>query len=192
MENKKEGELLSKEWYIIQTFPGCENSAKTNLERRIKTLKMEDKVFNVLIPERSHIEKKKNGEDKIVIEKVYPGYIFVEMICDDDTWFKVRNTPMVTGLLGSSGKGTKPVPLAPDEINPILKECGIEATITLDFEVGDKVLIKGGNFEGQYGTVDKIDLDNQIVTVLVDFFGRLSPTELHFYEVQAERKENSI
>lgn len=177
----------TREWYVIQSYAGCENAAKANLERRIKTLKMEDKIFNVLIPETSHIEKKKNGEDKIVVEKIYPGYIFVEMICDDDTWFMVRNTPMVTGILGSSGGGAKPVPLEPEEINPILRQCNMEITVDIDFQVGDEVQILNESFMGQTGTVESIDVDNQIVRVLVDMFGRQTPKEFHFDEVKANK-----
>ncbi len=176
--------ILTKEWYVIQSYVGCEKAAKMNLERRIKSLNMEDKVFNVLIPEVSHKEKKKNGEEKIVVEKVYPGYLFVEMICDEDTWFMVRNTPMVTGILGSSGGGARPVPLTEEEINPVLRLCNMEVQVNIDFEVGDQVQILTGNFAGQIGAVDSIDIDNKIVTVLVEVFGRPTPSEQHFDEVK--------
>ena len=96
-------------WYVIQSYAGCENAAKTNLERRIKSLNMEDYIFRVLIPETVRVEKKKNGELKEVVEKPFSGYVFVDMIVTDETWFMVRNTPMVTGFLGSSGGGAKPV-----------------------------------------------------------------------------------
>lgn len=175
----------TREWYVIQSYAGCENSAKSNLERRIKSMNMEDKIFNILIPEVSHVEKKKNGTEKVVVEKIYPGYIFVEMICDDNTWFMVRNTPMVTGILGSSGGGAKPVPLTEDEINPILRQCNIEIKVNIDFAVGDDVQILTGSFAGQIGPVEKIDIDNKIVTVLVEVFGRQTPQELHFDEVRA-------
>ena len=177
--------MENREWYVIQSYAGCENKAKTNLERRIKSMNMEDRIFNVLIPEVTRIEKKKNGQEKTVIEKVYPGYLFVEMICDDDTWFMVRNTPMVTGILGSSGGGAKPVPLTEDEIIPVLKLCNIEIKRNLDFSEGDQVLIVSGSFMGQTGTVEKIDMENDIVTVLIDFFGRQTPKDLQFNEVKA-------
>ena len=183
MEN--DDTILTREWYVVQSIPGCENAAKSNLDRRIKTLNMQDRVFNVLIPEISHKEKKKNGEEKIVVEKVYPGYLFVEMICDEDTWFMVRNTPMVTGILGSSGGGARPVPLTEDEINPVLRMCNIEVKVNIDFAVGDQVQILTGNFAGQIGAVDSIDIDNKMVTVLVEVFGRATPSELHFDEVKA-------
>lgn len=178
--------ILTKEWYVVQSIPGCENAAKNNLERRIKSLNMQDRVFNVLIPEVSHKEKKKNGEEKIVVEKVYPGYLFVEMICDEDTWFMVRNTPMVTGFLGSSGGGSKPVPLLDEEINPILKACGINNDKPFDCEVGDTVLIKSGPFVNSTGKVGQINLDSRKVYVLVDVFGRESSVELDFDEVEKQ------
>ena len=171
-------------WYVIQSYAGCENAAKVNLERRIKSMNMENYIFQVLIPENVRYEKKKNGEMKEIIERQFPGYIFVDMIVTDESWFVVRNTPMVTGFLGSSGGGAKPVPLTDEEIIPILKSCGITIEANVKFKVGDKVQILNGNFTGQIGTVEKMDMDNQIVTVLVDFFGRQTPTEVHFDEAK--------
>lgn len=171
-------------WYVIQSYSGCENAAKSNLERRIKSLNMEDYIFQVLIPETVHTEKKKNGELKEVVEKIFPGYIFVDMIVTDESWFIVRNTPMVTGFLGSSGGGAKPVPLSDEEIIPILKQCGISIEANVKFKLGDEVQILNGNFTGQVGTVESINVDEQIVTVLVDFFGRQTPTEVHFDEIK--------
>ena len=107
-------------WYVIQSYSGCENAAKVNLERRIKSMNMENYIFQVLIPETVRYEKKKNGEMKEIVEKQFPGYIFVDMIVTDESWFIVRNTPMVTGFLGSSGGGAKPVPLLPEEIIHVL------------------------------------------------------------------------
>ena len=171
-------------WYVIQSYSGCENAAKSNLERRIKSLNMENYIFQVLIPETVHTEKKKNGELKEVVEKIFPGYIFVDMIVTDESWFIVRNTPMVTGFLGSSGGGAKPVPLSDEEIIPILKQCGISIEANVKFKIGDEVQILNGNFAGQVGTVETINVDEQIVTVLVDFFGRQTPTEVHFDEIK--------
>ena len=171
-------------WYVIQSYSGCENAAKSNLERRIKSLNMENYIFQVLIPETVHTEKKKNGELKEVVEKIFPGYIFVDMIVTDESWFIVRNTPMVTGFLGSSGGGAKPVPLSDEEIIPILKQCGISIEANVKFKIGDEVQILNGNFTGQIGTVESINVDEQIVTVLVDFFGRQTPTEVHFDEIK--------
>ena len=143
-------------------------------------MNMEDYIFQVLIPEVTHEEKKKNGEVKTVVERVYPGYIFVDMIVTDDSWFIVRNTPMVTGFLGSSGGGAKPVPLTDEEIIPILKMCGVTIESNVKFKFGDTVQILNGNFAGQIGTVDSMDPETQIVSV----FGRQTPTEVHFDEVK--------
>ncbi len=174
-------------WYIVQSIPGLEAAAKRNIERRIVTMGMEDYIFNVLIPEKTKIEKKKNGETKEVKEKIYPGYVFVDMIVTDDSWFIVRNTPMVTGFLGSSGGGAKPIPLENDEIIPILKECGITLEIEAKFKVGDVVDVISGTFVGQEATVESIDIENQTVVVLVDFFGRSTPNTLRFDEIKAKK-----
>lgn len=171
-------------WYVIQSYAGCENAAKTNLERRIKSLNMENYIFRVLIPETVRVEKKKNGELKEIVEKQFPGYVFVDMIVTDESWFVVRNTPMVTGFLGSSGGGAKPVPLLPEEIIPILKSCGITLEVEAKFKVGDKVRVLAGTFAGQEANVEKMDLEKQEVTILVDFFGRQTPTEISFDEIE--------
>lgn len=178
--------MEERAWYIIQTYAGMENAAKTNLERRIKSMDMEDYIFQVLVPETKSYEKKKNGELKEIITKTYPGYLFIDMIVTDDTWFMVRNTPMVTGFLGSSGGGSKPVPLLDEEINPILKACGINNDKPFDCEVGDTVLIKSGPFVNSTGKVGQINLDSRKVYVLVDVFGRESSVELDFDEVEKQ------
>ena len=171
-------------WYIIQSYAGMEYAAKRNLERRIVSMNMEDYIFNVLIPEEVHMEKKANGEMKEGIENPYPGYIFVDMIVTDESWFIVRNTPMVTGFLGSSGGRAKPVPIPPHEMIPILKKSGITITTEIKFAVGDTVKVISETFYGQEAVVERIDIDNQIVTVLIDMFGRQTPNELRFDEVE--------
>lgn len=174
-------------WYIVQSYAGMEAAAKRNLVRRIKTMGMEDYIFNVLIPEKVRYEKKKNGETKEIVERIYPGYIFVDMIVTDDSWFIVRNTPMITGFLGSSGGGAKPVPLLNEEIIPILKECGMTLEIEAEFKVGDVVEVVSGTFVGQEATVESIDIENQTVVVLVDFIGRLTPNTLRFDEIKVKK-----
>jgi len=164
-------------WYVIQSYAGMEYAAKRNLERRIISMNMEDYIFNVLIPEEIHYEKKANGEMKEVIENPYPGYIFVDMIVTDESWFIVRNTPMVTGFLGSSGGRAKPVPVPMHEMIPILKKSGINITVDAKFKVGDKVRVILETFAGQEAIVEKIDTENQIVTVLIEMLGRLTPSE---------------
>lgn len=171
-------------WYVVQTYSGMEYAAKRNLQQRIISLNMQDYIFQVLIPEEKKYEKKKNGELREKIERIYPGYLFVDMIVTDDSWFVVRNTPMVSGFLGSSGGGAKPVPLPNDEIIPILKQCGVKIEIDVNFKVGDVVKVISGTFAGQEATVESFDIEKQIVTILVDFFGRQTPQELRFDEVE--------
>ncbi|MBQ3000858.1 MAG: transcription termination/antitermination factor NusG [Bacilli bacterium] len=177
-------------WYVIQSYSGCENAAKNNLERRIKSMNMEDYIFRVLIPETVRYEKKKNGELKEIVEKQFPGYIFVDMIVTDESWFVVRNTPMVTGFLGSSGGGAKPVPLPMDEVLPILRSCGVSVEPNCQFAVGDEIQVLSGTFAGQVGNVDSVNEEEQMLTVLVDFFGRPTPTEIHFEEAKLLKHEN--
>lgn len=171
-------------WYVVQTYSGMEYAAKRNLQQRIISLNMQDYIFQVLIPEEKRYEKKKNGELREKVERIYPGYLFVDMIVTDDSWFVVRNTPMVSGFLGSSGGGAKPVPLPNDEIIPILKQCGVKIEIDVNFKVGDVVKVISGTFAGQEATVESFDIEKQIVTILVDFFGRQTPQELRFDEVE--------
>ena len=172
-----------RRWYIVQTYSGYENSVKINLERRIESMQMEDKIYQVMIPEELRVEKKADGTTKEKMVKIYPGYVFLEMIVTDDSWFVVRNTPGVTGFLGSSGGGTKPVPVPDEEITPILKRCGLMEIPTFDIEIGEKVRVATGPFRDQIGAVDSIDTEKQIVTVLVDMFGRQTPVELDFADV---------
>jgi len=171
-------------WYVVQTYSGCENAAKSNLELRIQSMNMQDLIFNVLVPEQTTTEKKKNGEIKEVIIKPFPGYVFIDMIVTDESWFMVRNTPMVTGFLGSSGKGAKPVPLQNDEINPILKNYGLLNVAPPKVAVGDRIKVTSGTFIGQYVVVDMVDVQKQTVKVLVEVFGRKTPAELSFDEVE--------
>ena len=178
--------MEERAWYSVQTYSGMENAVKRNIERRIESMGMQDYIFNVLVPEEVRYEKKKNGEMRQVVEKPFSGYVFVDMIVTDETWFMVRNTPMVTGFLGSSGGGAKPVPIPEEEMLPILKMCGALAEKPFECQVGDKVKIVNGPFSGQYGTIDNIDFEKKIVKVLVDFFGRPAPAELEFDEIKKD------
>ena len=176
--------MEERRWYVVQTYSGFENSVKLNLERRIESMQMEDKIFQVMIPEELKVEKKPDGTIKEKMIKTFPGYVFLEMEVTDDSWFVVRNTPGVTGFLGSSGGGTKPVPLPVEEINPILKKCGLMEAPKIDVEIGEKVRVATGPFLNQIGTVDSIDNEKQEVTVLVDMFGRQTPVELGFEDIE--------
>ena len=173
-----------RRWYIIQTYSGFENSVKEDLERRIETMGQQDYIFNVLIPEEEYEDVKKDGTKVIKTRKMFPSYVFVEMIVTEKSWFIVRNTPKVTGFLGSSGKGAKPVPLPPDEINGILRTIGLMSKPVYDFNVGDKVLVISGPFTDKIAEISAVNEEKEIVTVLIEFFGRPSPTELTFAEVK--------
>ena len=179
--------MLEKLWYIAQTSAGFENSVKLNLERRITSMGMEDFIFQVFIPEVIEIEVKADGKKVEKLKKMFPGYVFVEMIVSDESWFIVRNTPGCTGFLGSSGGGTKPVPLTNAEIEPILKKCGMVEIVELDAEIGDKVHIVEGPFMGQLGVIKSINQEDQKVEVLVDMFGRSTPLELSFIQIEVRK-----
>lgn len=171
-------------WYIIQTYSGYENAVKLDLERRVESMGMSDYIFRIVVPEETVIEKKADGKEKEKVKQLFPGYVFVEMIVTDESWFVVRNTPRVTGFLGSSGGGTKPVPLQPDEINQILLKVGIIQKPTYDHLIGKKVEIIAGAYVGLKGEVESVDNDQEKVVVDIDLFGRATPTELDANEVK--------
>ena len=175
--------MSERAWYVIQTYSGMENAAKRNIENNIKSQHMEDVIFNILVPEETKVERKKNGELKEIVEKSYPGYVFIDMIVTDESWFMIRNTPMVTGFLGSSGGGAKPVPLLDEEILPILKSCGLNTSKPFEGKVGQTVRINSGSFSGQEGIIDSIEMEKGIVKVLINVFGRQTVAELSFNEV---------
>lgn len=177
MENKRL-------WYIVQTYSGFENSVKENLLRRIETMQMENLIFQVMIPEELKTEKKADGSTKEKMVKMFPGYVFLEMIVTDDSWFVVRNTPGVTGFLGSSGGGTKPIPLLQEEINPILKKCGLLQVQKLNAKIGQNVKVASGALIGRTGTIESINDEKGTVKILVDMFGRKTPIELDFAEIE--------
>ena len=173
-----------RRWYIIQTYSGFENSVMEDLKRRIETMGQQDYIFNVLIPEEEYEETKKDGTKVIKKRKMFPSYVFVEMIVTEKSWFIVRNTPKVTGFLGSSGKGAKPVPLPPEEINGILRSVGLLSKPVYDFNVGEKVIIISGPFTDKIVEIVAVSEEKEIVTVLIEFLGRPSPTEFAFTDVQ--------
>jgi transcriptional antiterminator NusG len=175
---------MSKEpklrWYIIQTYSGYENAVATDLRRRVESMGMTDYIFRIVVPEEKYIEKDKNGKEKEKVRQIFPGYVFVEMIVTDESWFVVRNTPRVTGFLGSSGGGTKPVPLQEEEIKPILLKIGVLAKPSYNHLIGKQVQITYGAFEGQIGEVASVDHDQEKMVVNIDVFGRATPTEISF------------
>lgn len=175
---------MEKNWYVVHTYSGYENKVKANLEKRVESMGMQDKIFRVIVPEEEETDIK-NGKKKTVKRKVFPGYVLVEIVMTDDSWYVVRNTPGVTGFVGSSGAGSKPTPLLPEEINSILKHLGEnERPIDIDFEIGEIVKVNEGPFANFTGSVEEIDKDKAKVKVLVDMFGRDTPVELEFTQVE--------
>jgi transcriptional antiterminator NusG len=175
--------MSERAWYIVQTYSGCEKAAQKNIERRAESMDMSDLIFQVLVPEEIQTEKTKKGDIKQIFVKPFPGYVFIDMIVTDESWFMIRNTPMVTGFLGSSGGGAKPVPLQEEEILPILKLCGLSTEKEFPGSVGDRVKIATGTFAQQEGIIDMIDNQKGTVRVLIHAFGRATPAELNFNEV---------
>jgi transcriptional antiterminator NusG len=171
-------------WYIIQTYSGYENAVKLDLERRVESMGMSDFIYRVIVPEETVIEKKADGKEKEKVKQLFPGYVFVEMIVTDESWFVVRNTPRVTGFLGSSGGGTKPVPLAPDEINQILLKVGIISKPTYDHLIGKEVEIIDGAMKGTKGKVIDVDNDQEKVVVEIDMFGRAVPSDYKVTDIK--------
>ncbi|MGM8365548.1 transcription termination/antitermination protein NusG [Virgibacillus sp. W0181] len=174
---------MEKNWYVIHTYSGYENKVKMNLEKRVETMGMEDKIFRVIFPEDEETEIK-DGKKKVAKKKVFPGYVLAEMIMTDDSWYVVRNTPGVTGFVGSSGQGTKPTSLLPHEVDAVLKRMGVdEKVVHIDFEVKENVRVMEGPFADFTGTIEHIDLDKQKVKVHVNMFGRETPVELDFSQI---------
>ena len=175
---------MEKKWYVIHTYSGYENKVMTNLLKRVESMGMEDKIFRVIVPEEEETEIK-DGKKKVSKKKFFPGYVLAEMIMTDDSWYVVRNTPGVTGFIGSSGGGTKPTPLLPEEADEILKQMGMtESTVNVDFEVKENVRVTDGPFSNFTGTIEDINLDKQKVKVHVNMFGRDTPVELDFSQVE--------
>jgi transcriptional antiterminator NusG len=179
-------ESIDKQWYVLHTYAGYENKVKANLESRIETMGMTDYIYRVIVPEQEVTTVDDKGETKIVKENDFPGYALVEMVMTDEAWYVVRNTPGVTGFLGSHGGGSKPVSLLPEEVDDMLHRMNIveRKVETLDAEIGDMVKIVSGSFAGMEGQITEIDNDKAEVTVLVDFLGRETPTEISFSDVE--------
>jgi len=172
-------------WYVVHSYSGYENKVKMNLEHRIESMNVQNKIFQVTVPTEEEIEIKE-GHRRKTKRRVFPGYILVQMIMDDDSWYVVRNTPGVTGFV-SSGTGNKPSPLRPEEIDKILSRMKMEAPkIKVSFREGQTVRIVDGPFVDFVGTVEEMNLDKGKVRVLVSFFGRETPVELDFLQVQRQ------
>jgi transcriptional antiterminator NusG len=178
----KQEENLGRHWYAIHTYSGYENAVLRNLKQRIESFGMGDKIFNVVVPTEKKI-KIKGGKRVEVEEKVYPGYVLVEMLVDDETWYMIRNTPRVTGFVGS---GVTPVPLTQKEIDYLLGQMNDEqeAKHTIDLEVGETIIINDGPFKDSEGRVNEVDRERGKVKVFVSLFGRETPVELDFLQVK--------
>ncbi|MCR4427543.1 MAG: transcription termination/antitermination protein NusG [Firmicutes bacterium] len=170
-----------KQWYVIHTYSGYENKVKANLERRVKTMEKEDKIFRVLVPVEEESEYKE-GKKKITKRKIFPGYVLVEMVMGDDSWYVVRNTPGVTGFVGS---GNKPIPLQEEEARAILRQMGVEEPKPrIDYELGETVRVTSGPFQNFAGIIQEVHPDRGKLRVLVSMFGRETPVELDFGQVE--------
>jgi transcriptional antiterminator NusG len=175
---------MEKEWYVVNTYSGHENKVKEKLDMRSQSLDMQDNIFRVIVPEEKVIEEK-DGVTKEKTKKMFPGYILVEMVMSDEAWYVVRNTPGVTGFIGSSGKGAKPTPLQPYEVDNILKNMGISRLdVNKELEVGAKVKIIAGAFSGMYGVITSIDLPNQKLELNVDLFGQDTAVEVEMSQIE--------
>jgi transcriptional antiterminator NusG len=168
-------------WYVVHCYSGYENKVRHSIEQRIETMDMQDKIFDVVVPTEEEIEIK-DGKRRTVERRVFPGYILVQMLMSEDSWYVVRNTPGVTGFVGM---GNEPTPLRPDEVAKIMNRMEAEAPkVKFDFQIGEKVRIGTGPFADFIGTVSEIDADRAKVRVMVSFFGRETPVELDFLHVE--------
>jgi transcription termination/antitermination protein NusG len=174
---KREGQL----WYVIHTYSGYENKVKTNLEHRVTSMDMADKIFRVVVPTEEEVEIK-NGQRRTVQRKIFPGYVLVEMVLEDDSWYVVRNTPGVTSFVGS---GTTPTPLPEQEVQAILRQMREEKPqVRITYQKGNRVKIIDGPFAEFLGTIDEVNTEKNKLRVLVSMFGRETPVELDFLQVE--------
>ena len=175
---------MEKQWYVVNTYSGHEKKVKEKLEMRAESMDMQEYIYRVVVPEQTEVEVK-DGVQKEKTKKLFPGYILVEMVMSDEAWFVVRNTPGVTGFIGSSGKGAKPTPLQPYEVDNILKTMGISRLeVNKELEIGRKVKIIAGPFTGMFGTIEEIDTDNQKLSLNVDLFGQETSVEVEISQVE--------
>ena len=184
----------TKQWYVVNTYSGRERAVADMLEKRKYTQNLENYIFRIVVAETVE-PGMKNGKPtgKDVVKNLYPGYVFIEMIMTDDAWFMVRNTPDVTGFVGSSGKGTKPFPIPNEEIEPVLKRMNIiDENMFSNYKVGDHIRIISGSFENSEGTIESIDSETKKVSVSILFFGRPTTIEADFFEIEFfDKKSNA-
>lgn len=184
----------TKQWYVVNTYSGRERAVADMLEKRKYTQNLENYIFRIVVAETVE-PGMKNGKPtgKDVVKNLYPGYVFIEMIMTDDAWFMVRNTPDVTGFVGSSGKGTKPFPIPNEEIEPVLKRMNIiDENMFSNYKVGDHIRIISGSFENSEGTIESINSETKKVSVSILFFGRPTTIEADFFEIELfDKKSNA-
>ena len=183
----------TKQWYVVNTYSGRERAVADMLEKRKYTQNLENYIFRIVVAETVE-PGMKNGKPtgKDVVKNLYPGYVFIEMIMTDDAWFMVRNTPDVTGFVGSSGKGTKPFPIPNEEIEPVLKRMNIiDENMFSNYKVGDHIRIISGSFENSEGTIESIDSETKKVSVSILFFGRPTTIEADFFEIELFGKKSN-
>lgn len=172
---------MEKQWFVIHTYSGYENKVKANLEKRVESMNMGDKIFRVIVPVEDEVQVKE-GQKKVVKKKIYPGYVLVEMYMTDDSWYVVRNTPGVTGFVGA---GTKPIPLHSTEVKQILRQMGYEEPkISVNYSIGENIRVISGPFENFIGTIEEINAEKGKLKVLISMFGRETPVELDFSQVE--------
>ncbi|HSW09556.1 MAG TPA: transcription termination/antitermination protein NusG [Bacillota bacterium] len=170
-----------REWYAVHTYAGYEGKVKTNLEKRVESMLMEDKIFRVVVPTEEEYEYK-DGKKRITRKKIFPGYVLVEMVMGDDSWYVVRNTPGVTGFVGS---GNRPIPLQPSEVKSILRHMGMdEPKPKILFAVGENVRVTSGPFAGFVGSVRETNVERGKIRLLLSMFGRETPVELDFGQLE--------
>lgn len=177
---------IEKQWYVVNTYSSHENKVKDNLERRVESMNLQDYIFRIIVAEHE-VPVMKDGvaTGKVKMKNLYPGYVFIEMIMTDDAWFMVRNTPGVTGFVGSSGGGAKPFPVTREQIEPVLKRMGmVDSEMYSNYEVDDLVRILTGSFEGSEGKIESIDRENAEVSISIIFFGRPTSITVKFSEVE--------
>ncbi len=184
MKMVMESENPNLKWYIVHTYARMEDKVKSNIEQAVEANDLQDKVPEVLVPKKKVVVTDKNGKKKEVEQNLYPGYVLVKMILDEETWYVVRNAPGVTGFVGTANK---PTPLTEKEVASIMREIGIlpqEPTVKFALKVGDRVLVKGGPFEGFKGEVREVDRSKETVKVMLKMFGRETLVDFKFSEVE--------
>lgn len=175
---------MDKKWYVVNTYSGHEKKVQEKLLMRASSMNMEDYIFRVIVPERTEVEVK-DGVSKEKVKKLFPGYVLVEMIMTDEAWFVVRNTPGVTGFIGSSGKGAKPTPLQAYEVDKILNSMGMSRLeVNSDIKAGDVVKITSGPFGGMEGKISELDMENSKLIVLLDLFGQETDVEVELSQIE--------